>query len=94
MTRLRTETTSAAILEAEWLECVEALTFSDGRLEPPTIVRVLPPTHAEQQGRPFSGSLAEDEKRDIDQREPRRWVVIDWRDLRRRVPLRAFRRLP
>jgi hypothetical protein len=30
-------------------------------------------------------------ERDIDHREPREWVVIVWRSIRRRVPLRAFK---
>lgn len=93
MTRkLAAATVPRELLEQQWLECVEPLRFSDGVLEPPEIVKLLRPSQAELGGRPFSGSLDEDERGDIDHREPRRWIVIDWRGRRRRVPLRAFRR--
>ena len=94
MTRKLAAAQVERLVENEWLRCVEPLAFSDGRLEPPTIVKELKPTLVELGGRPFSGSLDEDERGDLDHREPRRWIVIDWRGQRRRVPLRAFRRMP
>ena len=76
------------LAERVYLACVEPLTFSDGLLEPPAVVERLEPNDREVR------ALAEDARRDLDWRSPRQWIVISWNSVRRRVPSRAFRRLP
>lgn len=78
-----------------WLVCVEAVVYADRTIEPGTRVHRVNPTKAEiQGGAKFQGGLIEDAERDLDKREPREWIVIEYVGNRRRCPLRAFTDAP
>lgn len=75
------------------LRCIQPLRFVDGVLAVGEEVDQVEPTVAEQKGGQFFGGLESDMRGDPDQTPPKLWVVVVWRDKRRRVPIRAFRRM-
>lgn len=75
--------------------CIEGLSFREGTLEPGTIVERMEPTPMETRVKSRTlGCLREDERTDVDKRHPLEWVVVLWKNRRRRVPLRAFKEAP